>query len=72
MTSKQKHRENIRLMALYDSFLMNTPLSFEDRIKINEEIARLSMQNRLFEQLTVSEYNKEYSDFTIKINSQWI
>lgn len=68
MTWKQKYSENKKLIMLYDAFLMNAPIDYDNRLKLITEIGRLNQQNKTIEQMPVVQFHKGINDYTFKID----
>lgn len=69
MTYVRKHKENTRLIAGYMAFLSECS-TYDQRLKLISEIARLHHQNKQIEQMEYQEVKKEMLVYFIKINSE--
>lgn len=68
MTYARKHKENTRLIAGYMAFLSECS-TYDQRLKLISEIARLHHQNQQIKQMEYQEVQKPITDYFIKINS---
>lgn len=68
MTYLKKHRNNIKQIRLYMSFLEECT-DFDSRLKLITEIGRLNQQNQAIDQMSYEETKRNINDYTIEITA---
>lgn len=69
MNYQRKYRQNIKLLQGYVSFLLYCT-TFEQRLALSCEIARLQAQNESIEKMEYAQTLQEIDSFELKLNSK--